>query len=122
MSRPTKCRRVCRYPETLTFQPKGKEEGREAVVLTVDEFEAVRLIDWERFSQEEASRQMGVARTTVQRIYDSARRKLADMLVCGRSLRIEGGDYCLCGGDGICPRQNCQINCKNNMDKAKENM
>ena len=108
MPRPTKCRRVCRYPEALTFQPQDVE-GREAVVLAVDEFEAVRLIDRERLSQQEASQQMGVARATVQRIYDSARRKLADMLVCGLPLRIEGGDYRLCGGDSICPRQDCEI-------------
>ena len=109
MSRPTKCRRICRYPETLVFQPQDAG-GREAVVLTVDEFETIRLIDRERLSQEEASLQMDVARTTVQRIYDSARRKLADMLVCGLPLRIEGGDYRLCvGGDSICPRRNCEI-------------
>lgn len=107
MPRPTKCRRVCRYPETLTFQPQDAQD-REAVVLTVDEFETIRLIDRERLSQEEASLQMGVARTTVQRIYDSARRKLAEMLVCGLALRIGGGDYRLCnGGDAACPRQNC---------------
>lgn len=108
MPRPTKCRRVCRYPEALAFLPQDTE-GQEAVVLTVDEFEAVRLIDRERLSQEEASRQMGVARATVQRIYDNARRKLADMLVCGLPLRIEGGEYRLCGSSGICPRQNCEI-------------
>lgn len=108
MPRPTKCRRVCCYPEILVFQPQGTE-SREAVVMSVDEFEAVRLIDRERLSQEETSRQMGVARATVQRIYDSARRKLADMLVCGLPLQINGGDYHLCGGDGICPRHDCQI-------------
>lgn len=108
MPRPTKCRRVCRYPETLAFQPQDGAD-QEVVVLTVDEFETIRLIDRERLSQEEASLQMDVARTTVQRIYDSARRKIAEMLVRGLPLRIEGGDYRLCGGDGICPRQNCQI-------------
>lgn len=106
MARPTKCRRVCRYPETLAFQPQDAE-SRQAVVLTVDEFEAIRLIDRERLSQEEAGLQMDVARTTVQRIYDSARRKLADMLVCGLPLRIEGGDYRLCGGR--CPREDCPV-------------
>lgn len=109
MPRPTKCRRVCRYPETQLFQPQDARD-QEAVVLTVDEFESIRLIDRERLSQEEASLQMDVARTTVQRIYDSARRKIADMLVCGLPLRIEGGDYRLCvGSDSICPKQNCEI-------------
>lgn len=121
MPRPTKCRRVCRYPETLAFLPQGGAGG-EAVALTVDEFEAIRLMDREGFSQEEASLQMDVARTTVQRIYDSARKKLADMLVCGLPLRIGGGEYRLCGGDGICPDKIAgQSRCGNNMKREKEN-
>lgn len=107
MSRPTKCRRVCHYPETLFFSP-ANAESHDAVVMTVDEFEVIRLIDKEGFSQAEASRQMGVARTTVQRIYEIARKKIADVLVSGFPLRIEGGDYHLCNGrDSTCPRQNC---------------
>lgn len=107
MPRPTKCRRICRYPETLAFHPQNGQE-REAVILTLDEFEAIRLLDREGLSQEEASLQMDVARTTVQRVYENARKKLADMLVCGLPLRIEGGDYRLCGGESLCPRQNCE--------------
>lgn len=108
MPRPTKCRRVCRYPEVLSFYPKDGG-GMETVVLTVDEFETIRLIDRERLSQEETSLQMGVARTTVQRIYESARQKIAEALVCGLPLKIEGGDYHLCdGNDSTCPRQNCE--------------
>lgn len=108
MPRPTKCRRICRYPETLAFHPQNGQ-GQDAVVLTLDEFETIRLLDREGLSQEEASLQMDVARTTVQRIYENARRKLADMLVLGLSLRIEGGDYRLCGGDSLCPTQDCKI-------------
>lgn len=108
MPRPTKCRRVCHYPETLEFIPRhpGQEEP---VVLTVDEFEVIRLMDHQGLSQEEAGCQMGVARTTVQRIYESARKKLAAVLVCGAPLRIEGGDYRLCNGtDPSCPRGDCK--------------
>lgn len=108
MPRPTKCRRICRYPETLAFQPQSSQ-WQEAIVLTLDEFETIRLLDREGLSQEEASLQMGVARTTVQRIYGNARRKLADMLVRGLPLRIEGGDCRLCGGDSLCPSQSCRI-------------
>ena len=107
MPRPRKSRRVCHYPQTSFFAPE-EEQGKEAVVLTVDEYETIRLMDLEGLSQEEASALMGVARTTVQQIYGSARRKLAQMLVEGRPLVIRGGDYRLCGGDEtVCGRSEC---------------
>ena len=98
MPRPRKCRRVCDFPQTLAFAPENPENGEAAVVLTVDEYETIRLIDKEGFSQEQCGEQMQVARTTVQQIYASARKKLADVIVDGLPLRIEGGDYQLCNG------------------------
>ncbi len=106
MARPTKCRRVCHYPKTLSFSPDGKD-GDDAVILTVDEYEAIRLIDRENLSQEECALQLTVARTTVQKIYETARKKLAAALVMGLSLKIEGGDYRLCGGEESCPNYDC---------------
>lgn len=53
MSRPRKCRRVCDYPQTLVFSPENNSSGEEAVILTVDEYEAIRLIDKEGLSQEQ---------------------------------------------------------------------
>ena len=94
MARPRKCRRICRYPETLAFHPESG--AREEILLAVEEFEALRLMDREGLSQEETARRMNVARTTVQQIYASARKKLADALVEGRSIRIGGGDFALC--------------------------
>lgn len=64
--------------------------------MTVDEYEAIRLIDLEGMTQEECSEKMDVARTTVQRIYNDARNKLAMSLVEGKLLQIQGGDYKLC--------------------------
>ena len=96
MPRPKKCRRVCRFPQAMKFSPALEEEYRPEILLTVDEYEAVRLIDREGLSQEECGRRMGVARTTVQQIYACARKKLADMLVEARPLRIGGGDFRLC--------------------------
>lgn len=81
--------------------------------MTVDEYETVRLIDLEGFTQEECASQMNIARTTVQGIYNDARKKLAESLVNGKVLRIEGGDYKLCDGfgkscsGGGCRKQRC---------------
>lgn len=108
MPRPRKCRRVCRLPATIEFGPVGQEAEGQPVLLTIDEFEALRLIDKLGLSQEECSAYMQVARTTVQAIYSSARKKLAEALVDGRRLRIEGGDYRLCeGGEGFCGCGRC---------------
>ena len=95
MPRNAKCRRVCRMPAHCRFSPEGPAE-REAVTLTVEEFEAIRLMDYLGLTQEEAAAQMDVARTTVQRIYAQARQKLAVFLVEGRVLSIGGGSYALC--------------------------
>ena len=107
MARPRKCRRVCYFPDTVRFAAET-EEKRDAIVMSVDEYECLRLIDREGLSQADCAFKMDVARTTVQLIYASARKKLADMLVEGRSLRIEGGDYELCpGGRGDTSCKNC---------------
>ena len=108
MPRPKKCRRVCDYPQTLTFLPEDHKNREQVVILTVDEYETIRLIDKEGLSQEQCGDFMQVARTTVQQIYASARKKLADVLVDGLPLRIEGGDYQLCSGDSQgCGCTNC---------------
>ena len=99
MARPRKCRKVCCLPKYNEFIPANvEEESKETIILTVDEYEAIRLIDHENFSQEECSEYMGVARTTVQQIYTLARKKLSQMLVDGKKLEIRGGQYRLCDG------------------------
>ena len=108
MPRPTKCRRVCHFPEVQEFVPTGMEEEKMPVILTIDEYEAIRLIDKEGMSQEQCCEWMQVARTTVQKIYDTARKKLACALVEGRSLKIEGGRFRLCQGrDTACGFDTC---------------
>ena len=86
LTRPTKCRRVCRFPETLGFSTMEETLG-EPVILTVDKYETVRLIDKEGLSKEDCGVRLGVGRTTVQKIYEKAIRKIADALVLGRSLK-----------------------------------
>ena len=109
MPRPRKCRRVCHFPETLDFFPNAPDfdSGNPSITLTIDEYETIRLIDKEGLSQEQCSAFMGVARTTVQQIYGSARQKLAEMLVSGKPLHIEGGDYELCDGTHSCEHVTC---------------
>lgn len=84
----------------------------DVIIMHVEEYEAIRWIDYEGLIQEECAQRMNVARTTVQRIYTDARKKLAQALVDGKVLRIEGGDYKICDeqfdidrcGRGYCRR------------------
>ena len=69
MPRPCKRRRICALPVCRGFDPVGQEEEDEIVRMTLDEYEAVRLIDLEDFSQAECARRMRVARTTAQAVY-----------------------------------------------------
>lgn len=77
------------------------------MVLTVDEYETIRLIDGQALTQEECAEQMNVSRTTVQAIYDSARKKLADVLVNGKALAIRGGSFEVCDDASTCCHAQC---------------
>ena len=107
MPRPAKCRRVCHFPKVLRFQPVPDGAGENPIVLTVDEYETIRLMDREGLSQEACGERMQVARTTVQKIYENARKKLAEALVEGAPLHIEGGAFRLCDGSGGCGCGDC---------------
>lgn len=110
MPRPRKWRKVCCLPESNRFGPLNHTDHEQHfVMMTVDEYETIRLIDLENFTQEECASQMNIARTTVQGIYNSARKKLAQTLVYGKVLTIEGGDYQLCDGlEKTCGCGGCQ--------------
>ncbi len=97
MPRPKKWKKVCCLPSNDSFAPVGII-GNTVVTLNVEEYETIRLIDLEGLKQEECAEHMKVARTTVQAMYESARKKIADFIVCGKVLQIEGGDYILCDG------------------------
>ena len=106
MPRPRKWRRVCDLPTVDLFGPLSYQRSTaEEIIMSVDEYETIRLIDLEGLMQEECAARMNVARTTVQKIYNDARKKIADALVEGKILKIEGGDYRLCEEES--PAQRC---------------
>jgi predicted DNA-binding protein (UPF0251 family) len=92
MPRPRCCRRIAGRPAVPRFKPAGiPAAALEEIVMTLDEFEALRLADLEGHYQEQAAERMDVSRATFGRILDAAHRKVADVLVRGKALRIEGG-------------------------------
>jgi uncharacterized protein len=92
MPRPHCCRRVTGSPLAAVFKPIGiPMRELEEIVMTLDEFETLRLADLNGLYQEQAAVEMGISRPTFSRIVDAARRKVADALVHGKALRIEGG-------------------------------
>jgi predicted DNA-binding protein (UPF0251 family) len=101
MPRPRMFRRVFFEPGVTHFKPAGTGlAGLAETVLTVDEFEAIRLKDHEDMDQTGAARKMGISQPTFQRVYESARKKIADALVNGKAIRIEGGHYRFVGPAG----------------------
>lgn len=93
MPRSQKCRKISFRPVFLIFKPAGAPARElEEIVLALDEMEAVRLADLEGLYQEEAARRMNVSRQTFANILASGRRKIAQAIVWGKALRIEGGN------------------------------
>ena len=90
--RPKKTRWVACEPGERCFRPKCKPLNKlEGIYLTLDEFEAIRLADFEGFKQVDASRKMKISRPTFSRIVTSARNKISNALVNIKAIRIEGG-------------------------------
>lgn len=94
MSRPFKCRRICFVPSVTYFKPAGIPlRLLEENYISLEEVEAIRLRDLEHLEQVECAGKMNISRPTFQRVLASARRKVADSLLAGKALRIEGGNY-----------------------------
>lgn len=94
MVRPQKNRFVKFDPDISYFKPRGiPMQNLDEVRLTVDEGEAIRLADLLGMSHEEAGRRMGVSRATFGRIVQRARKTVADALINGKAINIEGGNY-----------------------------
>lgn len=94
MPRPRKYKKVCSVPENNLFGVlNGTISDDRTIIMTVEEYETIRLIDLESLTQEECAKRMNVSRATIQKMYNDARSKLADTLVSSFILKIEGGDY-----------------------------
>jgi predicted DNA-binding protein (UPF0251 family) len=96
MPKPKKDRFVLQPPSVVYFKPQGIPMFQlEQVVLGVDEYEALRLVDLEGLQQQEAAARMKVSRATCARILEEAHRKVAEALTAGKAIRIEGGSFVL---------------------------
>ena len=94
MPRPTTCRRVAFLPNVTYFKPAGIPlRALEEVRLSFEEAEAIRLKDLEGLEQEQGAERMNISRPTFQRVLASARQKMANALLNGKAIRIEGGNY-----------------------------
>ena len=115
MSRPLVPRKIKNLPTITWFKPAGIPMKRlEEVVLTLDEVEAIRLADADGLYQEQVAEQMKISRQTVGRILASGRKKIAEALVQGMAIRLDGGTI-YTGGEGAdrprCGRRKGQRHC-----------
>ena len=93
MVRPRLCRRILAEPDVSYFKPRGIPlRELEEVILLVDEFEAIRLKDLEGLEQEECAKKMNISQPTFHRLVLSARKKIADAIIHGKAIKIEGGN------------------------------
>ncbi|MCX7709466.1 MAG: DUF134 domain-containing protein [Clostridia bacterium] len=121
MPRPRKCRLVGFVPDNPCFHPQL--HNRDEVVLNIEEIEAIRLSDYLGMEQDSAADSMNVSRGTFQRIINTARRKIADALIHGKIIRIEGGNYQLSADKPCCRRINggCKRKGCEKFDECEEN-
>jgi len=108
MARPKKHRRVAFNPAISYFKPRGiPMRDLSEVRLTVDEREAIRLADFLGLSHEEAGRHMNVSRATFGRIVQQARKVVADALINGKAINVEGGNYKMADEERTFMCRNC---------------
>jgi predicted DNA-binding protein (UPF0251 family) len=104
MPRPPKSRRVAFLPEATYFKPAGIPlRVLDEVTLSVEEAEAIRLKDLEGLAQAPGAERMNISRPTFQRVLASARQKIAEALLRGKAIRIEGGNFEIASGIPLPP-------------------
>jgi len=114
LPRPRRCRRVGFLPHFKYFSPEQKPSDE--VILKIEELEAIRLKDLEDLMQEECAKKMMVSRQTFQLILEEARKKIADALINGKGIKIEGGDYIF--GDCLYMCAKCGNTFESNKDEC----
>jgi len=117
--RPFRLRKINNLPVISGLKPYGKkgQEKVETVFLQLEEYEALRLCDYEMLNHHQASILMAVSRPTLTRIYSRARQKIAEALVEGKQLIIEGGKVYFDSDWYSCTTCGCYFN---NPDKQEE--
>ena len=94
MARTPKCRKICNPPKMEGFKPYGMHKcDRETLILKYEEFESIRLVDYDQLSQDLAAKQMNISRPTFTRIYNNALKLIAKSFVECKAIEIEGGNY-----------------------------
>ena len=94
MARPEKNRQVLTPPSFNNFKPSGlRLTDIQPVLLTLDEYEALRLADYDRLEHSEAAKKMNISQPTFHRLVLSARKKIADAIINGKAIKIEGGNF-----------------------------
>ena len=102
MPRPIRCRRIRHRPSATYFKPAGiRIVDLKEVVLNVDEYESVRLVDLEEIEQVKAAKSMKISQPTFSRLLKSGRKKIADALINGKAIKIQGGEYKMVRGKGL---------------------
>ena len=94
MARPEKCRKICNPPKMEGFKPYGMPKCNIGpVILKYEEFESIRLVDYDVLPQVLAAKQMNISRPTFTRIYNRALKTIAKAFVEGKAIEIEGGSF-----------------------------
>ena len=94
MARPQKSRKVCNPPKMKGFKPFGIAAcNNQRIIMLYDEYETIKLVNYDKLSQDCAAERMEVSRPTLTRIYNSALLKIAQAFVEGKSIIIEGGNF-----------------------------
>jgi predicted DNA-binding protein (UPF0251 family) len=94
MPRPRKCSTICSPPVMKGFKPYGMPSCRmESIKMTYEEYESLRLVNYDKLSQDQAAKEMNVSRPTLTRIYNRAIQVVATAFTEGKSIVIDGGNY-----------------------------
>jgi predicted DNA-binding protein (UPF0251 family) len=93
--RPKKLRIIKNEPQIRQFSPRGRPGRPDEIELKIEEFEALRMADFIGLSQRESAKNMQISQQTFSRVLNHGRRSLAEALIMGKIIRIQGGNYSL---------------------------